>query len=65
MPPLDLAELQGRLTGLGVAHVEPLAGGASSLTFRADRHGQPVVVKVAPPGLAPVLPRDVLCGRPV
>lgn len=40
--------------------VVPLAGGASSLTYRGDRDGVPVVVKVAPPGHAPVGHRDVL-----
>ena len=35
-------------------------GGASSLTYVAHRHGRKVVVKVAPPGLPPVLHRDVL-----
>ncbi len=37
-----------------------LSGGASSLTYVAHRHGRKVVVKVAPPGLPPVLHRDVL-----
>jgi aminoglycoside phosphotransferase (APT) family kinase protein len=37
-----------------------LAGGASSLTFAGDLDGRRVVVKVAPPGLAPVAHRDVL-----
>jgi len=49
----------GRLTSL-----EPLTGGASSLTYVADvEHGggrEKIVVKVAPPGLAPVRNRDVL-----
>ena len=40
--------------------MRPLAGGASSLTFAGDLAGRPVVVKVAPPGLAPVAHRDVL-----
>ena len=39
--------------------IAPLAGGASSLTFRGCGR-RPVVVKVAPPGLPPVLHRDVL-----
>jgi aminoglycoside phosphotransferase (APT) family kinase protein len=37
-----------------------LAGGASSLTFRGERAGRPVVVKVAPPGVEAVGHRDVL-----
>ena len=40
--------------------VVPLAGGASSLTYRGERDGMPVVVKVAPPGHAPIGHRDVL-----
>ena len=40
--------------------VAPLTGGASSLTYSARVEGGRVVVKVAPPGLAPVLNRDVL-----
>jgi aminoglycoside phosphotransferase (APT) family kinase protein len=40
--------------------VQPLAGGASSLTFAGDLAGRRVVVKVAPPGLAPIAHRDVL-----
>jgi aminoglycoside phosphotransferase (APT) family kinase protein len=58
---LDLAALERRLAPRGVAGMQPLTGGASSLTFTAtlaDR--RPVVVKVAPPGLEPVLHRDVL-----
>lgn len=43
------------MTGL-----RPLAGGASSLTFAASADGRDVVVKVAPPGVEPVLHRDVL-----
>ena len=37
-----------------------MAGGASSLTFAAELEGRRVVVKVAPPGLAPIAHRDVL-----
>ncbi|MFI1031690.1 phosphotransferase family protein [Streptomyces sp. NPDC020951] len=48
-----------------VTGVEPLTGGTSSLTFVASLSGAParyerVVLKVAPPGLAPVRNRDVL-----
>jgi aminoglycoside phosphotransferase (APT) family kinase protein len=37
-----------------------LAGGASSLTFAGNLGGRRIVVKVAPPGLAPIAHRDVL-----
>ena len=37
-----------------------MTGGASSLTFVGDLGARPVVVKVAPPGLAPIGHRDVL-----
>jgi aminoglycoside phosphotransferase (APT) family kinase protein len=57
---LDLGSLRRRLAADGVFEVHPLAGGASSLTFRAVLDGRPVVVKVAPPGHAPVGHRDVL-----
>jgi aminoglycoside phosphotransferase (APT) family kinase protein len=45
--------------------VSPLTGGASSLTFLVELAGvaageTPVVLKVAPPGLAPLRNRDVL-----
>jgi aminoglycoside phosphotransferase (APT) family kinase protein len=49
-----------------LGELEPLPGGISSLTFAAavsaggDPDGGRVVVKVAPPGLAPVRNRDVL-----
>lgn len=49
--------------GAELAALEPLTGGASSLTFVASVTGAEadrVVVKVAPPGLAPVRNRDVL-----
>lgn len=58
--PIDLRELEGRLAAIGAGGVAPLAGGASSLTYTARVHGRRVVVKVAPPGLAPVRNRDVL-----
>lgn len=56
---------QARHPGAEVVSVEPLTGGASSLTFIAELTGVPkeeerVVLKVAPPGLAPVRNRDVL-----
>lgn len=40
--------------------VRPLTGGASSLTFTATHRGERIVLKVAPPGLAPLNNRDVL-----
>jgi aminoglycoside phosphotransferase (APT) family kinase protein len=58
---LDVTELRARLAPLGIDDVRPLAGGASSLTYRATMvDGTPVVVKVAPPGVPPILHRDVL-----
>jgi hypothetical protein len=74
---LDLDDLCTRATsaaqawapGCTVTAIEPLAGGASSLTFTAAIAGGPsrpdrldleqVVLKVAPPGLEPVRNRDV------
>ncbi|SQD95987.1 MULTISPECIES: phosphotransferase family protein [unclassified Parafrankia] len=51
--------------GARVGEVRPLTGGTSSLTFLVDVAGvpaaeSPIVVKLAPPGLAPVRNRDVL-----
>jgi aminoglycoside phosphotransferase (APT) family kinase protein len=47
-----------------ITRIEPLTGGTSSLTFTAWLDGTPdhdrLVLKVAPPGLAPVRNRDVL-----
>jgi aminoglycoside phosphotransferase (APT) family kinase protein len=60
MVELDLDELRRRLAGAAVTDVTPLAGGASSLTFRGARDGRTVIVKVAPPGVEPVAHRDVL-----
>jgi aminoglycoside phosphotransferase (APT) family kinase protein len=60
MVEVDLDELRRRLAGAGVTGVTPLAGGASSFTFRGARDGWPVVIKVAPPGVEPVAHRDVL-----
>ncbi|PPJ26675.1 phosphotransferase family protein [Nocardia nova] len=52
------------IAGAAVSGVRPLTGGASSLTFVADLTSagttEPVVLKVAPPGLMPVRNRDVL-----
>lgn len=60
MTELALDELAARLARAGVEDVRPLRGGASSLTYRGSRAGDPVVVKVAPPGVAPTGHRDVL-----
>jgi aminoglycoside phosphotransferase (APT) family kinase protein len=51
--------------GARVRGVSPLTGGTSSLTFLVELDGvaageTPVVLKVAPPGLAPLRNRDVL-----
>lgn len=60
------ANLAGKqwLLDITVDEVRPLTGGASSLTFIADVTAPSVhdrvVLKVAPPGLAPVRNRDVL-----
>jgi aminoglycoside phosphotransferase (APT) family kinase protein len=69
---VDVDELSARATkaaqdwapGCTIDGVEPLTGGASSLTFTAHvTDGPPsverVVLKVAPPGLEPVRNRDV------
>ena len=53
-------DLDRRLSELGVTDVRTLPGGASSVTLRGVHDGRPVVVKVAPPGVAPILHRDVL-----
>src|SRR5215831_19806476 len=68
-----LAQLRDRVArrvtdwrpGARVLGVSPLTGGASSLTFLVELDGvaageTPVVLKVAPPGLAPLRNRDVL-----
>ena len=68
-----LAQLRDRVAqrvtdwrpGARVRGVSPLTGGTSSLTFLVDLDGvdageTPVVLKVAPPGLAPLRNRDVL-----
>lgn len=69
---LDLDDLAARATaaaqgwapGCAISDVQPLTGGASSLTFTGLVTGGPVVgervvLKVAPPGLEPVRNRDV------
>ncbi len=69
---LDVADLAARATaaaqswapGCRLDDIQPLTGGASSLTFTARVTGGPagherIVLKVAPPGLAPVRNRDV------
>jgi aminoglycoside phosphotransferase (APT) family kinase protein len=59
--PPDLDHLVERLAPLEVTALTPLSGGASSLTYQASvADGSRLVVKVAPPGLAPVHHRDVL-----
>lgn len=60
MVELDIDQLRRRLAGADVVDVAALSGGASSLTFRGTRRGDPVVIKVAPPGVQPVAHRDVL-----
>ncbi|MCK0175009.1 MULTISPECIES: phosphotransferase family protein [Mycobacteriaceae] len=60
MTELALEDLAARLARAGVLDVRPLRGGASSLTYAGVRDGAPVVVKVAPPGVAPTGHRDVL-----
>lgn len=57
---LDPTDLRRRLDGAGVSGVAALSGGASGLTFAGSKDGQPVVIKVAPPGVEPVAHRDVL-----
>jgi aminoglycoside phosphotransferase (APT) family kinase protein len=61
---VEMTVLQERLASLAVDGLCRLTGGASSLTYRGNARtpapGRPVVVKVAPAGLAPVHNRDVL-----
>lgn len=53
--------LATHLPGSKLERLDPLPGGASSLTFLALlAGGERIVVKVAPPGLPPVRNRDVL-----
>jgi aminoglycoside phosphotransferase (APT) family kinase protein len=59
--PEDVRRRASDALGQPLADLVPLVGGLSSLTYRAkDQDDLPVVVKVAPPGLAPVRNRDVL-----
>lgn len=72
MRDLDLGQLACRATAVArrtdrdatVEGLRRLDGGVSSLTYAAtltdERGAQPIVLKVAPPGLAPVRNRDVL-----
>ncbi len=60
MVELDPDELRRRLAAAGITGVTPLAGGASSLTYCGQCDGRAVVIKVAPPGVAPTAHRDVL-----
>lgn len=55
-----MADLRDRLAAAGITEVRPLAGGASSLTYRGTLDSGHVVVKVAPAGVEPVGHRDVL-----
>jgi aminoglycoside phosphotransferase (APT) family kinase protein len=62
---LDEAEFTDRLRralpGRDVAPIEPLTGGASSLTYSTVLDGRDkVAIKVCPPGLEPVRNRDML-----
>jgi aminoglycoside phosphotransferase (APT) family kinase protein len=60
---VDVEDLTERLAPIGVTGIQPLSGGASSLTYLGTLGGDDarrVVVKVAPPGVPPVLNRDVL-----
>jgi aminoglycoside phosphotransferase (APT) family kinase protein len=54
--------LAARFPGCALSDVAPLGGGSSSLTYGATVTGlgRRVVVRVAPPGLAPVRNRDVI-----
>ena len=53
-------ELAARLRAVNVTDLRPLVGGASSVTLEGRLDDRRVVVKVAPPGVAPTLNRDVL-----
>jgi len=59
--PEDVRRRASHALGRPLRELSRLPGGLSSLTYRAvDDRGTAVVVKVAPPGLAPVRNRDVL-----
>lgn len=59
--PDDVLRRAGSAAGGRLTDLEPLLGGMASLTYAArTQDGTRVVVKVAPPGLAPVRNRDVL-----
>lgn len=55
-----LAEIAARLAPHDVSVLQPLPGGASSLTYLGRCAGRQVVVKVAPPGVLPIAHRDIL-----
>ncbi len=55
-----LVQLAERLASRDVSALEPLTGGASSLSYVGRCAERPVVVKVAPPGVPPIAHRDVL-----
>lgn len=57
MAELTIEDLRERLD---IEGLHPITGGASSLTYAGRLAGRPVVVKAAPPGLAPTGHRDVL-----
>ena len=56
--------IRARFEGATIRRLERLKGGVSSLTFAAEldgaARGEPIVIKLAPPGLEPVRNRDVL-----
>ncbi|MFQ6396259.1 phosphotransferase family protein [Nocardia sp. KC 131] len=59
--PADISARAARAVGATLRDLVQLTGGASSLTYSATADTDTrVVVKVAPPGLAPVRNRDVL-----
>ncbi|MDH6243263.1 phosphotransferase family protein [Mycobacterium sp. OTB74] len=60
MAELTDSDLTRRLAPVGISALQPLPGGASSLTYIGRRDGQRVVVKVAPAGVEPIAHRDVL-----